>query len=235
MDHKEGSSHGAEGQTVEQCGDLGSRSPGWTPPGAAPPHVSVRCVPEGHRPECAGLTFFYHPWAEKGSLNKQKAPITKGKTDESTQSRMRKLRVTEHAINTAVRPPDAEATFTARVTSGGLTPRLHGGPLHSCTTVKREGQPGSWRGREQGPQERESGGRLSHGHHHHQDTQDKASARPHFRTTRWAEIQVLQTGALVRLWSTGDSPSEGRAEGAGISGAVRDPAGAARACPGPSR
>lgn len=169
---------------VEQCGGLGSRSSGRTPPGVVPPHVSTRCVPEGQRPECAGLTFFYHPRAEKVSLNKQKAPITRGKKDESTPSKMRKLRVTEHAINTAIRPPDAEATFTTRVTSGGLTPRLHGGPLHSCTTVRKEGQPGSWQGREQGAWRR-----LPHGHHHHQDTQDKASARPHFRTTRWAKFR----------------------------------------------
>ena len=117
-------------------------------------------------------------------LKQQKAPITRGKKDESTPSKMRKLRVTEHAINTAIRPPDAEATFTTRVTSGGLTPRLHGGPLHSCTTVRKEGQPGSWQGREQGAWRR-----LPHGHHHHQDTQDKASARPHFRTTRWAKFR----------------------------------------------
>ena len=188
MNHEEGQSHRAEGQMVEQCGGLGSRSSGRTPPGVVPPHVSTRCVPEGQRPECAGLTFFYHPRAEKVSLNKQNAPITRGKKDESTPSKMRKLRVTEHAINTAIRPPDAEATFTTRVTSGGLTPRLHGGPLHSCTTVRKEGQPGSWQGREQGAWRR-----LPHGHHHHQDTQDKASARPHFRTTRWAKIQVPQT------------------------------------------
>lgn len=97
----------------------------------APPPISARCIPEGYRPECAALMFFYHPRMEKGSLIKQKALITRGKKDESTQSKMRKLRVIEHAINTAIRPPDAEVTFTTRVTSGGLIPRLHGGPLHS--------------------------------------------------------------------------------------------------------
>ena len=107
--------------------------------------------------------------------------------------------------------------------------------LHSCTTGKEEGHSGSWLGREWGPQERKSGGGLSHRHRHHQDRQNKASVRPHSRTTRWAKVQVSQTGVLVRLWSTGNSASEGRAEGTVISGTVQDAPGAAHACPGPSR
>lgn len=190
------------------------------------PHVSARRIPEGQRPECAGLTFFDHPQAERGSLNKQKAPITRGKKDESTQSKMRKLRVTEHAINTAMRPPDAEATFTTRVASGGLTP---GSVEDPCTpaqqSVKKEGQPGGWRGREPAPALPRAPPSPGYA--------GQSLSKTPLQNHQVGKNSGSADGVLVRLWSTGSSPSEGRA--AGISGTVRDPAGAARACPGPSR
>lgn len=70
--------------------------------------------------------LFYHLWAEKDFLNKQKM---KGNIDKSNQSKIRKLGMTKHTVNTAIRPPDTEEIFTIRITNEGLTPRLHRGRL----------------------------------------------------------------------------------------------------------
>lgn len=45
--------------------------------------------------------------------------------DKSNQSKIRKLGVTKHNVNTAIRPPDTEEIFTIRITNEGLAPRLH--------------------------------------------------------------------------------------------------------------
>ena len=153
--------------------------------------------------------LFYHLWVEKDFLNQQKM---KGKIDESKQSKIRELGMTEHTVNTATRPPDTEEILTTRITHEGLTPRLHRGLLH----VHKEGRPGSRPGmgtgrpRRGSPAAGSTAGTAG-------ETQIRSPVRCHFRTTSWADTQVRQNGAPVRFWGNGNSPGGGTAGGAVIS------------------
>lgn len=62
----------------------------------------------------------------------------KGNIDKSNQSKIRKLGMTKHTVNTAIRPPDTEEIFRIRITNEGLTPRLHRGLLHINKRTIRE-------------------------------------------------------------------------------------------------
>lgn len=136
MDHEEGAvtlSRGGDGQAV--------RGPGESVPwadtarcGPASCHHEVR--PRRLQSQVCRANFSLPSLGGERFL-KQKAQITKGKTDESTQSKTGEL------CDEAHHKHSSEATrhgvFTARVTGEGAMPRLHGGLPHSGTALKEEG------------------------------------------------------------------------------------------------
>lgn len=136
MDHEEGAvtlSRGGDGQAVRVPGESGP----WADTarcGPASCHHEVH--PRRLQSQVCRVNFSL-PSSGGERFLKQKAQISKGKMDESTQSKMREL------CDKALHKHSSEATrhgvFTARVTSEGAIPRLHGGLPHSCTTLKEEG------------------------------------------------------------------------------------------------